>query len=289
MTFERTRSGQRNRARFLGVELTCYVEGGGGQGEASADAIYWQAIFETFAPSRKIKFLPRGGKPILETLAQQIVADNIDNTFVAMDRDYDGFREGLIRDRRILYSLGYSWENDLFCPDGVVITYGALARLPHVPAAADVFLRDGYLSFERDIRRASAADFFAFCRGSSILPRQSPGRVLSLSAATGFPTCNYREVLKLTADANKSTRARRRLQGARFDNVIANCVGHIVAHAVKLLLTSAVRRFVRNANYSLEHIIDTAVGHLRRHFSRRLRSPKAVYYRGMIDSAFAAI
>jgi hypothetical protein len=112
--FERTKSGLQNKKLFFGVDYVCYVEGGGGRRDAAPDVTFWNTVLSVLRPDLNVKISPRGGKPILQRIATHIVEQNVQDTLVAMDSDYDDFRSLKYQDRRVLYTFGYSWENDVF-------------------------------------------------------------------------------------------------------------------------------------------------------------------------------
>lgn len=129
MIFERTRSGQINRAAFHGVEYTCYVEGGGGISDYSEDVLFWSTVFETLRPDKRVHCVARGGKAQLESRARSLITQNIQNTLVAMDSDYDDLLGAKIDDPRVLYTFGYSWENDAFSSNALVQIYARRSQV----------------------------------------------------------------------------------------------------------------------------------------------------------------
>lgn len=281
MIFERSKSGQKNRAAFLGVDLVCYVEGGGGHSSGSPDALYWSSVFKAIRPTAKIRYLPRGGKPILEGLANQIVEQDIENTIVAIDSDYDELLGHRLTDPRVLYTYGYSWENDLFCASSLAETYCTLARTPILEPEIGNFIQSALSSFIKSIRRASLADFLALSAGASVLPREGAGRVVRASG--GAPYCDYKEVIKLTVAANKITRTGRTIEYKKLPHEDGrHCVGHVLSHAVRLIMNCCLRKFHKNTNHSLDHITDVAANVF--HVVLKGKSEKAKYYRNMIKS-----
>lgn len=117
MTFTRTNSGRSNLAAFLGVKYIIYSEGGEfdktlGKNRNSIDAIFWKGVFSRFFPDLDCIFRPMGSKVNLLPFARDIKDSKISNSIVVMDRDHDHHRNCLIVHPSILYTYGYSWEND---------------------------------------------------------------------------------------------------------------------------------------------------------------------------------
>lgn len=129
MSFERSASGQANRALFYGVDWVIYTEGGADSGEPvrSYDSVFWSAIFRAIQPNLSVKAIPRGGKSELESLARRVAGEDVANVVVAMDRDYDGLFEDLLQHPRIIYTFGYSFENDIYDVESIARLFSSLA------------------------------------------------------------------------------------------------------------------------------------------------------------------
>ena len=95
-------------------------------------------------------FLPRGGKPILERLAKNIIENDTANTIVAMDSDYDELLGDYIVDARVLYTRGYSWENDLFDGSFLLDILKAVSHRAAIPVASRTTLTSGLAGFQRE-------------------------------------------------------------------------------------------------------------------------------------------
>ncbi|WCE69225.1 DUF4435 domain-containing protein [Sulfitobacter faviae] len=259
MTFERTKSGQQNRAAFLGVDYVCYVEGGGGFSDFSDDVVFWQTVLEVLRPDLKIHFLARGGKPELEARARDIISKGIDHALVAMDSDFDELLNDKINDRRVLYTHGYSWENDIFPKQMLAILYAHKIRASSPPAAEVAELSNKYDEMSTRIRWPVRADYYAFVAKSSVLPRNAPGRVISKCRITGYPLVMQTELRKLCRQANSGTQARTLPNLTKLAEPMRYCAGKVYAHLVHLLVTGVLRAFSRNASLTPVHLIDMAL------------------------------
>jgi hypothetical protein len=112
--FERSPYGVQNRAIFLRVKYVIYSEGDpSGDVTQSPDRAFWTRIIKLFRPDLAFTILVKGGKPQVLQFAAYIVANNITGTAVVMDRDYDDLCSTMITDKRVVYTYGYSWENDI--------------------------------------------------------------------------------------------------------------------------------------------------------------------------------
>lgn len=236
MTFERTRSGLSNKAAFLGVDFICYVEGGGGVSEFSEDVGFWKSLFSVERPDLKVHFSARGGKPELEARARDIVAKNIQHSLVALDADYDHLLGEKISDSRVLYTWGYSWENDIATPEMIQLLYAHFIGANVVPASERTALSDEVAEVFRALLWPMRADFCALLAKTSVLPRQSAGRIFFPCPQTGAPKVNRSEVLRICREAN-SKRLVRGVIGSRSANwVPRDCPGKIwIFFAAKII------------------------------------------------------
>lgn len=259
MTFERTKSGQQNRAAFLGVDYVCYVEGGGGASDFSDDVVFWKATLETLRPDLKIHFLARGGKPELETRAKEIITKDIQRSLVAMDSDYDELLGHKINDRRVFYTHGYSWENDIF-PNKLLLKLYAQKIRSHAPPALEATeLTKKYRELSAEMLWPVRADYYALVAKSSVLPRNAPGRVIDRCGVTGEPIVKRTEVAKLCRQANAKTKPRALPVLAKMDEPMRYCAGKVYAYMMYLLISSVLKAFSRNASITSAHLTDMAL------------------------------
>ena len=236
MIFERTKSGQENRASFLGVDIVCYVEGGGGANSHSDDVIFWRYIFSALRPDLRVHFLAKGGKPELEKRANDIIDKDIKFAIVAMDSDFDELLMEKIPDPRVLYTYGYSWENDLFCSEMLRKVYTFKCKKKSAEENEIVALDQLLKDLEKGLSWPVRADFCALVSKSSVLPRSTPGRVILRSTETGFPIVRRDEVLKLLTMVNRNTRPRQLPRLPSIDQPLRYCAGKIYAYACHLLV-----------------------------------------------------
>ncbi|MCK1536447.1 MULTISPECIES: DUF4435 domain-containing protein [unclassified Bradyrhizobium] len=112
--FERSPYGVQNRALFLRVKYVIYAEGDPqGDINQSPDRAFWTRIIKLFRPDLSFTILVKGGKKDVLQFASYIVSNNISGTAAVLDCDYDDLCGTMITDRRVIYTHGYSWENDV--------------------------------------------------------------------------------------------------------------------------------------------------------------------------------
>lgn len=125
MSFTRTNSGLTNMALFHGVDIIVFTEGGeasfsfsdvvqGKFNETSVDIKFWSGIFETYNFDKTVEFRALGSKTSTNKICELIYNKKINNVVVARDSDLDDFTNNKITSPLILYTKGYSWENDIY-------------------------------------------------------------------------------------------------------------------------------------------------------------------------------
>ena len=250
MTFERTKSGLENLAKFYNVDFVCYVEGGGGHSDRSQDVTFWKKVLSKLLPKLKIRCLARGGKHRLKSLARNVVDNGIRSTLVAMDGDYDELTSRKIVDRRVLYTYGYSWEND-------VLSKNVLVHILADSMGADIlspdetsFLHSKYDDLAKNLIWPVRADYYAHVAMTSVLPRDKPGRVVSVDPKTSVPLIERGKVIELCAANNKSKRPRTLPKLPILADSMRFCVGKFYAYLILCLLNSVHMKFKRSKKFS---------------------------------------
>lgn len=193
MNFRRTTSGIGSMHLFFGVDAVVYCEGGGpvavaallsGAGEEGTfDIAYWKIICAALAATRRYHFKSVGSKQVLKSIADDVVQANLTAVVVCMDGDFDVLRGREVRDPRVVYTFGYSWESDVV---RAPVVRGVLASLLPVDAETveicDNFERDlGRIATE--IARWGEVDLALIAQGKGALfVRSSPLALYDLSS-----------------------------------------------------------------------------------------------------------
>jgi hypothetical protein len=124
MSFTRTDCGISNLPIFLRVDILAFCEGGDGQDRdandafgsspaTSPDAAFWQPIIERKHVEKNILMYPLGSKTAVVRAYQKVKGIDTNGLYFCVDQDFDKIFGCDIRDRRVLYTDGYSHENDL--------------------------------------------------------------------------------------------------------------------------------------------------------------------------------
>ncbi|WP_218395711.1 hypothetical protein [Alteromonas lipotrueae] len=157
MSFTRTNSGMSNLALFYSSEVIIYTEGGnksfsteeveqGQYSNKSTDIKFWSAIFENSTFNKKVHFRALGSKTASKSICEKIIAGQINNTIVARDRDLDGLcpNSELYDSPFILYTKGYSWENDVYVEQFTTEQIKSMILEQDLPEEISELIRDSY-------------------------------------------------------------------------------------------------------------------------------------------------
>ncbi|MCW1843095.1 DUF4435 domain-containing protein [Prosthecomicrobium hirschii] len=122
--FKRTPLGLQNEHRFYDADFVVYTEGEPrADGTTSGDEFFWSHVFCNRGQRFHIKSV--GSKKNVHEVITDITTNNLNNILAALDADYDRIYVNTIKDRRVLYSYGYSWESDLV----VAVPFDKMIRL----------------------------------------------------------------------------------------------------------------------------------------------------------------
>jgi len=157
-TFTRTVSGITNSHLFNSKRITVYTEGKllkskNINSEYSPDLRFWESVFDSFSDRSDFKFKCVGTKRNLIEIANKIVENGARNALVTMDRDHDDYRGKLLNSPYVLYTYGYSWENDVFGVESVIATSKYCYGQPNLPKGLVTKIRQCYKKFVEEISR----------------------------------------------------------------------------------------------------------------------------------------
>lgn len=260
--FTRSNWGLTNRARFMGARYTVYVEGGGGNpGQGSDDVLFWRAVFARLRPDLSITLKPFGGKPQLEAIAQKIAAGVVENTIVAMDADFDELLAAKITSPRVLYSYGYSWENDALVFASIETVLERLIKADNIPDPVSTAVASAYRECLNKLLRYINVDFYLRHFKSSLFPRVSNGNFIKPSPQSGEPWIDLSPLRKCclgTIAAIPRDRSTPRPMTTIIDPQ-AYLQGHTLMFLVRKLLAYGVKLCGRNINLTEDLLIQMVI------------------------------
>lgn len=180
-SFIRTASGLNNEHLFHNVDYVVYLEGGvksfninevlngGCYNDQTLDIAFWSNLFRHYWKDKRLKFKSVGSKKVLKELSTVLIENDINTVLICMDNEFDELLMKRIADRRVFYTYGYSWENEVF-------TLPIIKRLAISFSAAGLcspVIEERYNHFISDITCGVKADFLLFQHDDSIFPKKS--------------------------------------------------------------------------------------------------------------------
>lgn len=262
--FLRTDSGITNRALFTDANFTLYVEGGGGvDGAGSSDVVFWGDVLRHLRPDLKVTVVPHGGKPELEFLADKILSGDIANTLVALDSDFDELLDERKEHSNILYTYGYSWENDVFCAEQISNVVKRVLKVDVVDNEKCNIVVDVFNSALKKMVPWINADFWLRSMNSALFPNISSGRFLSNSPGTFDVELNVKVISKAFRNQIKSVKNENRKTRPDLWVLSSQCFlhGHTIRFLMKCVFNFAMRLFGKKQAISddfLEHLMISA-------------------------------
>ena len=180
--FRRTSDALSVEHLFYGVEVIVYCEGDPSDDEgATLDEAFWTRVF--LENGLRCKCKSSGSKSELLEIAQKIIDENVENSVVAVDRDYDHLLGKLIDHPKVIYTFGYSWESDLmleFEIGNAIALFAAVADTNIIQTEFQEFRRNQ----SSRLRRAFALDVKYFGHRERLFDRSKPVSIIGYGGAT---------------------------------------------------------------------------------------------------------
>jgi hypothetical protein len=118
MSFTRSNSGIANYPIFFDTEFIIYTEGKSIEHKNTditlPDVRFYSTIFEKILINKKVKIKCLGNKDAVLSYLIPLTKTKSKNSLILIDRDHDDFTCSLLNNPLIIYTFGYSWENDLW-------------------------------------------------------------------------------------------------------------------------------------------------------------------------------
>lgn len=252
MIFVRTNSGLSNSRLFFKVDATIYVEGGdsvniddvknGQFSSSSSDVRFWQSLFSYYFPEKKFQFCCVGSKETVKKIANDIKSKKIFNVIVAMDRDFDHINGKKIISENVLYTYGYSWENDSWNDFTILQSFCSLSgSCKNNIENEELLTKNISSSFFFKIRRAVFIDAILSQYNCSLFDRKKPNRYIMIPD-NGNPQVNIKQ-LKKSFDDVRTTLGKPIFKKSNITtNAYYDCFGHLVAEYGYRLLSFLLSR-----------------------------------------------
>ena len=260
--FTRSNWGITNRARFTEARYTVYVEGGGGNpGQGSDDVIFWKAVFARLRPDLAITLKPFGGKPQLESIARKVALGEVQNTIVAMDADFDELLGKKIMSSNVIYSYGYSWENDVLIFSSVETALERLIKADSLPVHVWTAVESAYRECLGRLLKFVNVDLYLRILKTSLFPRISSGRFIGQIAQTGEPiidlgplrSCCIQTILTIPRSERTSKPV------ASIIDAQVHLQGHTLMFLARKVIAYGLKLSGRNLNLTEDLLVQTVI------------------------------
>lgn len=286
MSFERTSSGLSNAHLFHSVDFVVYVEGKYEENNsdlASHDQYFWRSVAENVMPAKTFKFISRGSKVNLLSIATEIISGNISNTLVALDRDYDLECNNFLCHPRVIYTYGYSWENDVW-------NFSAIMHL-----VDELYIGDGISpenieemescisEFFRKARRVARINLAARQNGLEYVITSHQMRGLVELSGSQLPRFNQHCFSAVVA---KSNVARPIQMSSKVELTEDHVQGHLLAHFGYHFVCRALSLLGYKGTICINYLSTIAINHLKDKL-RNIQDARRVYYENCFSNAVA--
>ncbi|WP_164487393.1 DUF4435 domain-containing protein [Pseudomonas chlororaphis] len=144
----------------------------------TCDIRFWQALFSYYRPGHVYAFKSIGSKTAVKSIADRIVSGSVSNTIAVMDRDFEIVIGTALDHPNVIYTYGYSWENDCWSSNATYETYISITGACRVASQSIKSEMDAlFLQFSKDIARAVALDGVLIQMASSFFDRENPENI----------------------------------------------------------------------------------------------------------------
>ena len=196
MSFTRTNSGLANYPVFFNADLLVYIEGktNAQPGELIPDMVFYESLLSLILKNKKIKIKCVGSKKSVFAYLNKLKNAGINNSFVIVDRDYDGALCSIIKDPMVVYTYGYSWENDFWSIQLItkLITTITVGNLEAVSKIINL-----HKKLNKRLKFLSLLDGSSQINGENVLKKSIPscGIGFSMNKNSPIPRSEMRRVL----------------------------------------------------------------------------------------------
>ncbi|WP_080581689.1 DUF4435 domain-containing protein [Sinorhizobium fredii] len=258
----RSNWGLTNRARFTSTRYTVYVEGGGGRADqGSDDILFWKAAFRCMRPDLAVTVKAMGGKPELERIAVKVADGTVRNTIVAMDSDFDELLGDKIVSSYVLYSYGYSWENDAMRPASLVVAIERLAKVDVLPVNVANAIESSYNICLFKLLKFINIDYYLRLLRRSLFPNISSGAFIKHEVNTGEPFIDTSVLRKISVNCLKTIPRASKTAKPQLSIIDPHSFvqGHTLQFLMRKLISYGLRLTGRNINVNGELLIQTVI------------------------------
>lgn len=283
MTLIRSAGGLKSVHLFYKVDYMVYCEGGtqinaddietGGGDSNTLDALFWTHVLRANG-FRSVHVKSVGAKAVILRLRERLNTVGECSVLLCADRDYDD--EFAQTEDGIIYTYGYSWENDVV---NLGCVYQLAERLFGAGEIADQIaseVRNDLETLLISMRRLIESDMTLVCKGRvGIFDRSSPLSVVNIT--TTPPQLDLARVNAILR-ARGYRRGPRRLRPIADEETRHKLVGKVLSCLVHRVFSSSARLRERRFNTNYQTFMRFLIGELQTAFAGAGSEPIRGYY-----------
>lgn len=237
MIFTRSAAGINNYPKFYGKALVIYIEGKQASQTKTRDEIYYEALIKDVLGHDSFLIKTVGNKSDVLDYWKKLRSEKSKDGVAIIDKDLDGIASSIYQAKNLVYTHGYSWENDFWSGELLEQIIGDLT-VSNGLAKTEISSRKKLL--EKRLSKIAALDIGAqfnqvalikkngkSCgigfdeREPSLVPRAEYKRILMQLRAAGFNTCSMTMELVSGAFKAKPSNA---IQGHLWENACIHLI-----------------------------------------------------------------
>jgi len=297
VTFQRSNSGLSSLYLFYEVESIVFVEGGGDtlslesliggdSNTAGHDFKFWSHLFKRFLKRKRFKFRPVGSKSTLLQLASLISDGRVRNVLVCMDRDFDNYSGRLLHHPRILYTHGYSWENDAWSLQSSIAVFRKISHaVDDTEALAE--LKSAFAAFETKLRWIILSHALLVSNGLLSITNSQLEAVV-LRGAGQMPVIRSSAMRELIRHARpRSPKPHVRFPHRMPFSVFDDCYGHLLSTYAFHTLAYLLRKHCNIRSFGKDVAASIAIDSSYASIMRRPR--KRLHYQNQFNGVSASL
>lgn len=235
MNFRRSASGISNYNVIYDVDCIVYSEGGNAELLKSdpqkyiysIDSEFWGALFLKLGSTVRVKIKSLGAKNNVLPYAKDISSGLVANCIAVLDKDHDDHKGIMIEHPLVIYTNGYSWENDAWSAKSVVKVLSRKHPEKRLPPETTENIYSRYEDFEAIIRRLVFVDILCSCQGIECIPDKF-GSVVSVYNGAE-PSVIKDAFLKIIKAAKDTRKTPLRYHGRKKIYPLVDCYGKLFA------------------------------------------------------------
>jgi hypothetical protein len=267
VTVRRSASSLGSLHLFYKADVVVFCEGGhaGTTDEAlststdglTLDTIFWSTMVRHRTPTATYHFKSVGNKDTLKSIAVDVERKGITTVTVCLDSDYDHILGGALSFRRVAYTYGYSWENDVISP--IVIQKILSCLIGPVPPNVASDLLAALAQLENDIAPSCEIDIALRAKKkSAIFNREKP---LSCADLTKLPPCLNQAALKKQLQACGYVRRPKRVVSVTASTSMRIAFGKLISQLAYHIVIKFAKRCFPKILMSYSVFVTNAIAH----------------------------